>query len=104
MNQVAMFPGGNDQRVDDGVHPQRGLLEFSSRSARFAELVGEGEIHLVAVLVPKRRRVAVQQRSVDGPRVHHVPRTRPVARACFSREFNRSTSAAATCRPKRRSR
>ena len=103
-NHVPMLLGGDDQCVQDGVSPQRGWFEPASRSPGLAQLLGEHEEHLITVLMPKRRRKAAQQRAVDRFGAHHAPRTSPVARACCTRAFNRSTSAVATRFPKRVSR
>jgi hypothetical protein len=51
------------------LYPQRGLSEPASRSSGFAQLLGEHEDHLLAVLISKRFRIAVEQRSVDGSSV-----------------------------------
>ena len=99
-----MFPGGDEARIADGASPQREMSETTPASARVAELVGEHQGHLVAVLFPERRRITSEECPVGRLRPSHAPGTSPVARACCTSVFNRPTSAAATRLPKRVSR
>src|SRR5260370_19721218 len=99
-----MLLRGDGEQVHGCAEPQRRLLEMTARSPGFAHLFGKHELHLIAVLVPEGRRIAVKQRSVDIFGAHYAPGTNPVSRACFSRAFNRATSAAAARFPKRVSR
>jgi len=71
-NHVPMLLWGDGQCVQCGVNPQHGLFDAASRSPGFAQLLGEHEQHLAAVLVPESRRIAVEQRSVDGWRARHA--------------------------------
>src|SRR5258706_13880174 len=99
-----MLLRGDGKDVQRGAQPQRRLLQSASGSPGFAHLFGEHDLHLIAVLVPEGRRVAVKQRSVDTFGAHYAPGTKPVSRACFITPFNGATSAAASRFPKRVSR
>ncbi len=104
LQHVPVLRRSDLQRVDDGARPEGRLGSPASTPSRVLQLIGEQELHLLAVFLTKRRRVAAQQGTVDGDGAHYVPLTSPVALACWSRALSRSTSAAATRLPKRVSR
>jgi hypothetical protein len=98
---VPMLPGGDREYIACRSRPDGGA---TGAARRVVQLIGEGEQHLLAVLVAKRRRITPQQRTVQRDLRHQFSGTRPVSRACRTSPLSRATSAAATRRPKRVSR
>ena len=95
LNQnVGMEPRGIDDRVRDDVQPQRGACR---EPVRVAPAGGEDGAELVAVRGPERRRVEMQQQTIQA---HHDLWVRnPLARASLTSAARRSASARATAPP-----
>ena len=62
-----MLLRGGGECVQRGVQPQRGGCEAASGPPGLAQLLGEHERHLVAVLMPEGGWIAVEQSLVNGP-------------------------------------
>ena len=101
LNHGSVLPWRDGDKIPSGPDPEGELVAPRSPAPDVVQLLGEGEQHLVTVLVAERRRVRAQERGVDTAGAHHASGTRPVARACRSKALRRATSAAATRRPNR---
>jgi hypothetical protein len=70
---VEVFARSDRDRVDSGARPQPDLIEPGAATPGFAQLLGKHQPHLAAVLLAKRRGVAMEQGVEPGMGAHLRP-------------------------------